>query len=71
MEANENAKTIGPLVGRHVLIVDDDSDARIAIAAMLQAFGGRVESASNVRDALEILAKREFALILTDVAMPV
>jgi signal transduction histidine kinase/CheY-like chemotaxis protein len=60
-----------PLAGCDFLVVDDDSEARDVIAAMLRAFGGRVEVASNVREAMEILAKRKFALILTDIAMPV
>ena len=60
-----------PLAGRDLLIVDDDKDARDVVAAMLQAFGGRVEVASSVHRAMEILATRKFALILTDIAMPV
>jgi signal transduction histidine kinase len=69
---NEAAQTVGrPLAGRDILVVDDDKDARDVVAAMLQAFGGSVEVASNVLGAMEILAKRKFALILTDIAMPV
>ncbi len=72
MEVSDGVEAIGrPLAGRDLLVVDDDSDARDIIAAMLRAFGGRVEVASNVREAMEILAKRKFALILTDIAMPV
>jgi signal transduction histidine kinase len=57
MEVNDGAEAIRrPLAGRDLLVVDDDSDARDVIAAMLRAFGGRVEVASNVRDAMEILA---------------
>jgi signal transduction histidine kinase len=59
-----------PLAGRDILVVDDDHEAREVVAAMLRAFGGRVEVASNVRDGMEILAKRKFALVLTDIAMP-
>jgi signal transduction histidine kinase len=70
-EVSDGAGTIGRgLAGRDLLVVDDDSGARDVIAAMLRAYGGRVEVASNVRDAMEILAKRKFALILTDIAMP-
>jgi len=59
-----------PLQGQDVLVVDDDSDARAVLAAMLRNFGARVESAPNVQEALQILARRKFAVILSDIAMP-
>jgi signal transduction histidine kinase/CheY-like chemotaxis protein len=59
-----------PLAGHDLLVVDDDDDARAVIAAMLKSFGGRVEVASSVPEAMGILARRKFAVILTDIAMP-
>jgi signal transduction histidine kinase len=59
-----------PLAGRDVLVVDDDSDARTVIAAMLRTFGGRVEVASSVGEAMRYLGKHKFAVVVTDIAMP-
>lgn len=59
-----------PLAGRDVLIVDDDIDTREVIAAMLRTFGGRVQLASSVREAMPLVTTLKFAVILTDIAMP-
>ncbi|MGZ8832622.1 MAG: CHASE3 domain-containing protein [Thermoanaerobaculia bacterium] len=59
-----------PLADHDLLVVDDDDDACAVIGAMLRSFGGRVEVASSVPEAMEILARRKFAVIITDIAMP-
>ena len=70
--SGETIEEIGhPLAGRDVLVVDDDIDARDVIAAMLRTFGARVAAAASVRDAMQISTKQKFAVILTDIAMPV
>ncbi len=59
-----------PLTGHDLLIVDDDADARAVLTAILGTFGGRIESASSVAEAMRLLGRHRFAVILTDIAMP-
>ena len=55
-----------------VLIVDDDSEVRRALSAMLRACGTAcVLEAANGRDAIEALAGRRIALTVCDLDMPV
>jgi two-component system, cell cycle response regulator CpdR len=59
-------------VGRHrILVVDDESTVRDTIKMLLQFEGHDVETAESGRDALAIIQKEKFDLILTDFAMPV
>ena len=60
-----------PLAGRDVLVVDHDADARDMMAAMLRAFGARVAAAGSTGDAMQVIANQKFAVILTDIAMPI
>lgn len=60
-------------VGRSVLLVDDDEDARDALAETLLERGFTVNTAQNGRAALEWLhrSKQRPAVVLLDLAMPV
>jgi signal transduction histidine kinase len=58
------------LDGVRVLIVDDDRDAREAVAAVLEEWGASATSAANVQDALQLLASGEVDLLVSDIAMP-
>jgi signal transduction histidine kinase len=60
----------GQLAGVRVLVVDDDSDARDAIAASLRAAGGVVEDFSNVRDALSRIERGGIEVVVSDIGMP-
>ncbi len=58
--------------GRHILIVEDEPDARATIAAVLAAEGFEVAVAANGREALDCLrAGQAPGLILLDLIMPV
>ncbi len=59
-----------PLHGR-VLVVDDNPGNLDMLARRLRRHGLVVETASNGREALEILAAQPFDLVLLDVLMPV
>ena len=59
-----------PLAGNDILIVDDDSDARTVIGAMLETFGARLSAAASVAEAMPMLGKRKFAAVVSDIAMP-
>jgi DNA-binding NtrC family response regulator len=54
-----------------ILVVDDDSDQRDAIAAMVAAKGYVPEPAQHGEEALEKLGKASFSAIVTDLFMPV
>lgn len=54
-----------------ILLVDDDSDLREALAELLIDEGFVVTEAANGRDALELLEKQPVDLIVLDYMMPV
>ncbi|MEU4218104.1 PAS domain S-box protein [Actinoplanes sp. NPDC026623] len=56
--------------GRHLLLVEDDSEVRQVAARILERHGYRVTTAGHGRDALDQLYERPFDLLLTDVIMP-
>ncbi|MGH8653397.1 MAG: response regulator [Gammaproteobacteria bacterium] len=59
------------MVGKQVLIVDDDMRNIFALATVLEEHGMRIVSADNGRDALQILGKeRDIDIVLMDIMMP-
>jgi signal transduction histidine kinase len=54
-----------------ILLVDDRPEQRMSISAVLAELGDNVVEASSGREALRQLLRREFAVILLDVHMPV
>ncbi len=54
-----------------ILLVDDDSDLREALAELLADEGFQVAQAANGRDALESLEEQKADLIVLDYMMPV
>lgn len=61
---------LAQLEGLRVLIVDDDDDARILLASILEGYGCRIRTASSVADALALFAQQTPDVLLSDVAMP-
>jgi CheY-like chemotaxis protein len=55
----------------HILLVDDDSDLREALAELLVDEGFQVTQAANGQDALESLEEQKADLIVLDYMMPV
>jgi len=53
-----------------ILVVEDDDGSRNALAALLVDHGFEVDSAQNGVEALELVADRTPALIISDVRMP-
>lgn len=53
-----------------VLIVDDDEDIRDSLAEFLVEFGYALVTAEDAREAIEVLERRRFDLVLTDISMP-
>lgn len=56
--------------GRVVLVVDDESFARVATKAFLQTQGFQVWTAGSLSQALRVLRERRFDVALIDVRMP-
>ncbi len=58
------------LDGRSILLVDDDSDTRRVLGALLAGQGAAVATAASVAEAREQLAQRTPDVVVTDLAMP-
>jgi len=58
------------LSGLHVLVVDDEPDARSLIERLLKDCKARVTTASCARDAIEALAREIPHLLISDIGMP-
>ncbi|HEU5323251.1 MAG TPA: response regulator, partial [Methylomirabilota bacterium] len=58
------------LVGVHVLVVDDDDDARQLVRTVLEYCGALVSTAATARQALHILERVTPDALLSDIAMP-
>src|SRR3977135_4201196 len=54
-----------------ILLVDDDPTKRFALKTILAPLGEAVVEASSGADALRQLLRREFAVVLLDVRMPI
>jgi len=53
-----------------VLVIEDDGDFRNTLTAMLRSADHEVQSVSNGREALELLASATYDLLITDILMP-
>jgi CheY-like chemotaxis protein len=56
---------------RHILVVDDEPFVCDAVKMMLAFDGHEVETASSGKDALALLERKQFDLVITDFSMPV
>jgi signal transduction histidine kinase len=65
--ASDKAPTLD---GLRLLLVDDEDDAREALATALTQRGAAVETAANVNAALESIAARVPDVLVGDIAMP-
>lgn len=61
MDANETA---------NVLVVDDEGAIRYSVSKTLQRVGYNVSEAASGEEALEIMKKQHFDVVLTDIRMP-
>ncbi len=65
-----SSQHVGLLAGVHVLVVDDELDARELVAEAFKAAGARVSLAASAREALLQLAAATPAVLVSDVGMP-
>ncbi|GHA80007.1 PAS domain S-box protein [Cognatilysobacter bugurensis] len=61
---------IGQLAGRRVLVVDDDPDARLMTARLLESAGAQTAMAASAADASNVLAAEPFDVLVSDIGMP-
>jgi two-component system alkaline phosphatase synthesis response regulator PhoP len=54
----------------HILVVDDESAIRYSITKTLQRVGYHVDSAASGEEALQLMGRLTFDVILTDIRMP-
>ncbi|HWE03699.1 MAG TPA: response regulator [Tepidisphaeraceae bacterium] len=58
------------LTGLHILVVDDEADAREVVAATLQRSGASITAVASVDEALAVVARSRPDLVISDIAMP-
>jgi len=58
------------LAGSAILVADDEPNIRNTISDILRKYGAQVTTAANGAEAIAILEKREFNLVLSDIKMP-
>jgi PAS domain S-box-containing protein len=56
--------------GLHILVVDDEIDARDLVALTLKSRGALVNQASSAAEALDSLGRNKFDLLISDIGMP-
>ena len=61
---------VGSLDGVRVLVVDDEGDARDALALVLERCGARVTVAASAAEALAAWRREPHDVLLSDIAMP-
>lgn len=55
---------------KHILIVDDEATIRTVLQAQIKYLGHQTQTASNGKEALQILQNQSFDLIISDLKMP-
>jgi len=59
-----------PLLGKHILLVEDDTDSRELIAMFLEGCGARVSAVGSAAEAIASFGARRPDLVVSDIAMP-
>jgi CheY-like chemotaxis protein len=70
MDVRYALNPVGSLVGRHLLVVEDDKDARDVFCAMLDYEGAMVLGTSSAEEALTVLKTVRPHAIITDIVLP-
>ena len=61
-----------PFYGNHrILLAEDNATNNLVMTAMLEAFGLEVVSVNNGQDAIREVEAQEYALLITDISMPI
>lgn len=57
-------------LSRLILVVDDDKEVRAALTRIFSKEGYEVTAAANGEEAIELIGKNHFKLVITDLRMP-
>ncbi len=68
--SQEAIESTSPAAQPSILLVDDSESVRSSLGMVLQHNGFAVVEASNVREALQLIASRSFDVLLSDLHMP-
>ena len=63
-------RSAGRLVGRSILVVDDDEDTRELLVSVLEAAGARVRAARTAEEAVRLGIEMAPDAVVSDIAMP-
>jgi len=66
----DSAGTLAAKDTKRILVVDDELSVREILAEGLEAFGFETHMAADADEAMEMLGKQRFHLLLTDIEMP-
>jgi CheY-like chemotaxis protein len=69
--ARESARNSARLNGVRILVVDDQEDARDLITSILEREGAVVSQADSVSGAMQVMAHLPFAVLVSDIGMPI
>ncbi len=58
------------IAGLRALVVDDEPDARALVKRLLEDCGATAETAGSAREAIELLGREPFDVMVSDVGMP-
>lgn len=58
------------MIRKNVLVIDDEGHLRELFRELLTRDGHRIETATNGREALEMIHRQSFDLVVTDIKMP-
>jgi PAS domain S-box-containing protein len=68
--ADPQDKIVASLKGKHVLVVDDEPDARELLRRLLESTNALVSVASSVDEAESLLSEKPHDLLISDISMP-
>ena len=68
--ARRDTDRVAPLEGVLALVVDDDPDSRDLLGHMLQQRGAEITTAASVQEALSVIERQPFDVVLADLGMP-
>lgn len=69
-EEEQAQSSRGQVTTKRILVVDDDGATREAVTELLKMLGHRCEAISSPRQALEVVIRRNFDILITDVNLP-
>ncbi len=63
-------KRMEPLKGLHILVVDDEEDAREMLKIMLERSAAEVSTSASAREALQAIERERPDVLISDIGMP-